>query len=202
MMAYRSMLIALLGLSLTGCAVYGDGYGYGYGHHYYSTDYYHVDRYPVYVAPRVYYHGGYRYDGPRYYDGKRYYDGRHDQRRYLPAPRAHDYKPERRHQQRFDRGRQEQHLVVPPRQGWDGRHKQLRQQAPQPRRHFQDGRSDDRRHDGRSAQHRPDHRAGQAQQQQAWQGRNDRAQQRAQQHQRHSQGTHNNDRRNWEPRAN
>ena len=92
-MLFKSMIIALLGLTLTGCAVYGgSGYGHrGYDRHY-STTYYHVPRQPVYVVPRHYRHDGYRYDARRHdhdgrrHDGRRYDHDRHDQRRYLPAP--------------------------------------------------------------------------------------------------------------------
>lgn len=172
-MVYKSMLIALLGLFLTGCAVYGGHGHYGYDR-YYSTDHHYIERYPVHVAPRIYYRDGYRYDGRRYYDGGHRYDGKrgHDGRRERHrAPR--DYQPNRRHQQRFDRGRQD-HRSGQPRQDWQGR----RDQAQPPRW----ARSDDRRE---VAQRRPDHRAGQPRQ-----------------FQRHSQGSRANDRRDWQHRLN
>ena len=57
-MSYKSIVVALLGLSLTGCAVYGGG---GYGHRGYdrgyTTVYYRTQPYPVYVVPRYERHG-------------------------------------------------------------------------------------------------------------------------------------------------
>lgn len=178
-MAYRSLLVTLLGLSLTGCAVYGGGYAYDYGYpgydRYYTTDHYHVERYPVYVAPRVYYRDGYRYDG------RRYDDRRHDQRRYLPAPQPRLYGHDRRHDQGFDRDRQEPRAghAGP---GWQGRPDQAQPRGQQPR---------------RDAQGRQAYRQGAVQQ-----GRQGQPQQRAQQAQRDSRGAQRNDRRDWQPHLN
>ena len=85
-MSYKSILLALLVLSVSGCAVYGGGSGYGHrgydrGH---STTYYQVQRYPVYVVPQ-----------PRYkahqHDGRRYDDYRQPSRYYVPAPHSRHY---------------------------------------------------------------------------------------------------------------
>ncbi|MDA7085523.1 hypothetical protein PH586_03840 [Pseudomonas sp. SA3-5] len=148
-MLHKAMLVALLGLFLTGCAVYGDGYGHRYSgydrHHYYSGGDYRVQRYPVYVAPRHYY-------------GDHRDDRRHDQRRYLPAPQPRHYNNDRRAESRHDgrrdrrhEGRRDQraqdHHAVQSRQGWDGRqsnqHKQPQRSSNQRRDHG--SRSGDRR---------------------------------------------------------
>ncbi|MDM8350405.1 hypothetical protein P8H27_16140 [Pseudomonas sp. sp1636] len=155
-MPYKFMLIALLGLFLTGCAVYGDGYGHrysGYDRHYYSGGDYRVQRYPVYVAPRHY-----GYDDRRHVQ-RRYDAPRHDQRRYLPAPQTryynHDRRAEQRHDGRRDQrytGRRDQrgqdYRAAQPRQGWNGKRldqhdRQQRSSNRQPR--GQGPRSDDRR---------------------------------------------------------
>ncbi|MHA6492799.1 hypothetical protein ACX0MV_06055 [Pseudomonas borbori] len=119
-MSYKSMLVALLGLSLTGCAVYG-GEG-GYGHRGYdrnhSTTYYHVQRYPVYVVPGHKRHHDYRHDRRRYDDYHR-----HAQRHYAPAPH-HYYR-------------------VQPRAGWDDRRHGWREHGH--RQHSRDSRRDGHR---------------------------------------------------------
>lgn len=107
-MIRKSMLVALLGFSLTGCAVYGDS-GYGGGYRDYDRQYYpgaHVQRSQVYGAPRVYVYEDRRYDRryspprhyappppPRYFNQPGGYDpryqNRHDRNRgdYRPSPR-------------------------------------------------------------------------------------------------------------------
>ncbi|WP_079202873.1 hypothetical protein [Pseudomonas sp. CC6-YY-74] len=132
-MPYKFMLIALLGLFLTGCAVYGDGYDHrssGYDRPYYSGGDYRVQRYPVYVAPR---HYGYE---DRRHVQRRYDAPRHDQRRYLPAPQQrhfnNDRRAERRHDGRHDGRRDQRHAgrhdqrgqdyrAAQQRQGWNGK---------------------------------------------------------------------------------
>lgn len=145
-MSYKSMLIALLGLSLTGCAVYGDSYDHdyrGYDRHYSSGYHNHrqVQRYPVYVAPRYY-----GYDDRRH-DRHRYDDRRHDQRRYAPAPPPrysnHDRRPDHRYDGRRDH-RGHDYRAAQPRQGWDGRHYQLQQRSPQYRQHSNGLRNSDK----------------------------------------------------------
>ncbi|MGG5872079.1 hypothetical protein [Pseudomonas peli] len=130
-MSYKSMLLALLVLSLSGCAVYGGGSGYG--HRGYdrgpSTTYYQVQRYPVYVVPQ-----------PQRYD-----DHRHPPRYYVPAPKPRHYQTHK-YQKRHD------YRVTQPRAGWDGRrdrdHSRNHQQQ-RPQRHDvlrnADRRGDDRR---------------------------------------------------------
>jgi hypothetical protein len=113
-MSYKSMLLALLVLSLSGCAVYGGDSGYGQrsydrGH---STTYYQVQRSPVYVVPQQ------RYPAYRH-DGRRYDDQRHPPRYYVPAPQprhyqTHKYQPHQ-YQNRPD------YRVTHPRAGWEGR---------------------------------------------------------------------------------
>ena len=152
-MLHKAMLVALLGLFLTGCAVYGDGHRYsGYDRHYYSDSHYRVQRYPVYVTPRHYY-------GDSRYQQRRYDDRQHDQRRYLPAPQPryynNDHRVERRHDGRRDQrheGRRDQrgqdHRIAQSRQGWDGRqnnqHRQQQRSSNQQQRD-QGSRSGDRR---------------------------------------------------------
>jgi hypothetical protein len=140
-MSYKSMLLALLVLSLSGCAVYGGGSGYGHrgydrGH---SNTYYQVQRYPVYVVPqpqryKAYHHGGRRYD-----------DHRHPSRYYVPAPKPRHYQTHK-YQNRHD------YRVMQPRAGWDGRrdrdHSRNHQQQRPQRHDAQRGgerRGDDRR---------------------------------------------------------
>lgn len=125
-MSHRFLLIALLGLILSGCAVYDDGYGYrGNNHYYHYSDSYRVERYPVYVAPRHYY-----YDQRHYHDG-RYYDRRHvaPPRHMQPAPRVdrrHEG-PRQHYEARRDwHGKQSQQSWngKRPQQGWNGKHQQ------------------------------------------------------------------------------
>lgn len=145
-MFYKSTLVALLGLFLGGCAVYGGGYDHGYGYrghdHYYSSSHYRVQRYPVYVAPRYY-----DYDDRRY-DRRRYDGHRHDERRYLPAPPSRFSSEERRPSHRLD-GRHDQrrhdYRAEQPRKGWGGQHFKPQERTPKYRRHDSDSRGDDRR---------------------------------------------------------
>lgn len=215
-MGYRSLVVALFGLSLTGCAVYGGGYAYDYGYpgydRYYTTDHYYVERYPVYVAPRVYYRDGH------HDDGHRYGDRRYEQRRYLPASQTPHHNQAPRYRQRFDQGRQDG-------QGRDDRHQQRnaqggrtddrhpaaqgrrdygreqpqhwQRQARQPQHDVQRARGHDPRDDGRSAQGHRTERKGQAQQKQTWRGRNAQPEQTQGDSQRPRQG----DRRDWPPRV-
>ncbi|TBU95627.1 hypothetical protein DNK34_21340 [Pseudomonas dryadis] len=114
------MLVALLGLAMTGCAVYGDSSGSGYRG--YDRQYYpgvQVQRYPLYAAPRVYVYEDRRYHAPprhyapppvRYLPKERGFDpryhGRHDRnsRDYRPAPRP-GWEGQRHHYQQQQRQR-------------------------------------------------------------------------------------------------
>lgn len=133
-MSCKYLLVAFLGLSMSGCAVYGDGYDHGYRS--YDRGYYsghnHVQRYPVYVAPRYY-----SYDDRRYSNS--HYNGRHyDQRRYVPAPPpryySNDRRPEYRHDRRDDHRRHD-YRSAQPRPGWNGRHYQMQERTPQSHRY-------------------------------------------------------------------
>lgn len=149
-MFYKTVLAALLGLSLGGCAVYGGGYGHDYGYRghdrYYSSSHYQAQRYPVYVAPRYY-----GYDDRRY-DRRHYDERRHDQRRYLPAPPArfssHERRYDSRHDGRYERrhdGRGRDYRAEQPRKGWSGQHFKLQERTPKYRRHDQGSQGDGRR---------------------------------------------------------
>lgn len=116
-MSYKSMLLALLVLSLGGCAVYGGGSGYGHrgydrGH---SHTYYQVQRYPVYVVPQPQRYRAY------HHDGRRYGDHRHAPRYYVPAPQPRHYQTHQ-YQKRHD------YRIVQPHAGWDGRRDHYRNQ--------------------------------------------------------------------------
>ncbi|TBU71835.1 hypothetical protein DNK06_23335 [Pseudomonas daroniae] len=123
-MIRKSMLVALLGFLLTGCAVYGDS-GYGGGYRDYDRQYYpgaHVQRSQVYGTPRVYVYEDRRYDRryapprhyappppPRYFHQPGYdsrYHSRHDRnsRDYRPAPRP-GWEGQRHHYQQQQRQR-------------------------------------------------------------------------------------------------
>lgn len=131
-MSYKSMLLALLFVSLSGCAVYGGGSGYGhrsYDRHY-STSYYQVQRYPVYVVPQQ------RYPAYRH-DGRRHEDYRQPPRYYVPAPPPRHYQPHT-YQRRHD------YRAVQPRAGWDNRPREYFRERPQHRQERYDG----RRHGG------------------------------------------------------
>jgi hypothetical protein len=123
-MSYKSMFLALLLVSLSGCAAYGGDSGYGYrgyerGH---ANTYYQVQRYPVYVVPQQR-HQAYRYDG------RRYDDHRQPPRYYVPAPQPRHYQTHK-----YQRGHD--YRVTQPHAGWDGKrdrdysrsHQQPRQQ--------------------------------------------------------------------------
>ena len=117
-MAYKSILVALLGLSLGGCAVYGGGYGHrGYDRSY-TTVYYRAPSYPVYVVPRY---------------------ERHDKhyRYYAPVPLSPRYQPERHSGHRDYRFAQ-------PQARWDDRRGRTNDGWRQHQQHSQ-GRHDDRR---------------------------------------------------------
>jgi hypothetical protein len=126
-MSYKSMLVALLGLSLTGCAVYGgSGYGHrGYDRHY-STTYYHAQPYPVYVVPRHHPHG--------VRSGDHRQDKHHQAHYYAPAPLSPRY-----HRQHHD---VRQAYVIKPHAGWDKRHVRAIEQR---REHRYDSRRGDER---------------------------------------------------------
>ncbi|VXB26543.1 conserved exported hypothetical protein [Pseudomonas sp. 8BK] len=137
-MSYKSMLLALLVLTLSGCAVYGDGSGYGHrgydrGH---SNTYYQVQRYPVYVVPQPQ-----RYKAHQH-DGRRYDDHRHPSRYYVPAPQPRHYQTHK-YQKRHD------YRVVQPQAGWDGRRDHYRNHQQRAQRHDAqwrgERRGDDRR---------------------------------------------------------
>lgn len=134
-MSYKSVLLALLLVSLSGCAVYGGGSGYGHrgydrGH---ANTYYHVQRYPVYVMPhpryKVYHH-----------DRRRYDDDRHPPRYYVPAPQP-------RHYQTHKYLKRHDYPAVQPHAGWDDRRdRDYSRGHQQSRQHRHDApRRDDRR---------------------------------------------------------
>ncbi|MFP6848723.1 MAG: hypothetical protein VCA57_08470 [Pseudomonas sp.] len=109
-MSYKSIILAVLLVSLSGCAVYGGGYGHPGYDRYYSTTYYQTQPYPVYVVPQQRY-PAYRYDERRYAPPRHYVPApppRHYQS-YKPQGRA-DYRvaPPRAHNQRHDSGGQQQ----------------------------------------------------------------------------------------------
>jgi hypothetical protein len=153
-MFYRVLLVALLGLTLTGCAVYGGGYDHAYRGHdrYYAGSSYQVQRYPVYVVPRHYGYDNRRYDRRHFdnqrYDQQRFYPQRHDQRRYLPAPPARFSNHERRSGHRID-GRHDQRRYdyrdTQQRRGWSGRRFDPQERTPRYQRHDQGSRDDGRR---------------------------------------------------------
>ncbi|MCZ4324034.1 hypothetical protein [Pseudomonas anguilliseptica] len=123
-MSYKSMLLALLVLTLSGCAVYGGGSGYGHrgydrGH---SNTYYQVQRYPVYVVPQPQRYKAYQHDG------RRYDDHRHPSRYYVPAPQPRHYQTHK-YQKRHD------YRVVQPQAGWDGRRDHYRNHQQRAQRH-------------------------------------------------------------------
>ncbi|MDH1261955.1 hypothetical protein [Pseudomonas sp. GD03944] len=130
-MSFKSMLFAVLGLSMTGCAVYGDSYERDY-YRSYDRGYYsggsQVQRHPVYVEPRFNSYHDRRYD--RYRDDRRYYDNRpyYDQRRYAPPPPPRYYN-DRRYERRDDHRRHD-YRSAQPRPGWNGRHYQPRERTP------------------------------------------------------------------------
>lgn len=132
-MSYKSIFLALLLVSLSGCAAYGDS---GYGHRGYerghSNTYYQVQRYPVYVVPQRY--KAYRHD-ERHYD-----DHRQPPRYYAPAPQPRHYQAHR-YQKNHD------YRVTQPHAGWDGnrdRDYSRNHQPSRPQRHDV-SRGDDRR---------------------------------------------------------
>lgn len=109
-MIYKSMLVVvLLFVSLSGCAVYGGG---GYAHREYnrgqSNTYYQVQRYPVYVLPQPQRYSNYRYGG-RHSDDRRY------------SPRYYEPAPHPRHYQSHTYPQRHDYRVVHPYAGWDGR---------------------------------------------------------------------------------
>jgi hypothetical protein len=147
-MPYKVLLAALLGLSLTGCAVYGGGYDHAYRGHdrYYAGSSYQVQRYPVYVAPRHYGYDNRRYDR-RHFDNRRhdprhFNQQRHDQRRYLPAPPARFSNHERHSGHRID-GRRDQrrhdYRDTQQRRGWNGQRFDPQERTPRYQRHDQRG---------------------------------------------------------------
>ncbi|SDJ03358.1 hypothetical protein SAMN05216588_1355 [Pseudomonas flavescens] len=118
-MIRKSMLVALLGFALTGCAVYGDS-GYG-GYRDYDRQYYpgaHVQRYETYGAPRVYVYEDRRYE--RRYSPPRYY-APPPPPRYFSQP-GHDARYHGRH----ERNRRDYRPT--PRPGWEGQRHHYQQQ--------------------------------------------------------------------------
>ncbi|WP_341304950.1 hypothetical protein [Pseudomonas sp. TMP25] len=108
-MSFKSVLLALLVLSLSGCAVYGGNNGYGQrgyerGH---AKSYYHVQRYPVYGAPQYHRQPTYRHDGQRY-------DHPNPPRYYIPAPQPRHYQTHK-----YQKGHG--YRMTQPHAGWDGR---------------------------------------------------------------------------------
>jgi hypothetical protein len=147
-MPYKVLLAALLGLSLTGCAVYGGGYDHAYRGHdrYYAGSSYQVQRYPVYVAPRHYGYDNRRYDrrhfDNRRHDPRRFNQQRHDQRRYLPAPPARFSNHERRSGHRIDGHRDQRrhdYRDTQQRRGWNGQRFDPQERTPRYQRHDQRG---------------------------------------------------------------
>lgn len=133
-MSSRSILIAVLGLTLNGCAVYDydderyDSRYYGGG---YSVQRY--EAYPVYPG----YSRGYRYDYPRHegYSTRYYYqtrhDGRHDRDDHDRYDR-HD-RDDRRHEHRgHDQPRPQPGVARPGQRSWDGHRQQGLDQGRRP----------------------------------------------------------------------
>lgn len=86
-MSYKSIFLALVLVTLSGCAVYGGNTGYGHrgydrGH---STTYYQVQRQPVYVVPQPQRYNVYR-DHGHHYEHRR-----QPTRYYVPAPQPRYY---------------------------------------------------------------------------------------------------------------
>ncbi|WP_137819836.1 hypothetical protein [Pseudomonas sp. 2FG] len=114
----RSMLLAVLSLFLSGCAVYDYDYDddrsyprYSDGGHNYGGGY-NVQRHDGYRSPRYYDYDTRRYDTRRY-DGRRYDHHQYQQQRYVappryqpPAPRYYSptRHPSRRGWEQGDRG--------------------------------------------------------------------------------------------------
>lgn len=122
-MSSRSILIAVLGLTLSGCAVYDYDYD-DYDARYYGRGGYSVQRYEVYPSYPVY-PRGYRYDYPRYdsypqrYYGETGHRGRHDGWR-----EQHDRHESRERYERHDghdHPRPQPYGVGPAKQGWGAR---------------------------------------------------------------------------------
>jgi len=125
-----SMLVALLGFSLTGCAVYGDS-GYSGGYRDYDRQYYpgaYEQRSQVYGAPRVYVYEDRRYDR-RYAPPRHYSQPRH----YAPPPPPRYYNQaggyDSRYHERHDRNRRDYRPA--PRPGWEGQRHHYQQQQRQ-----------------------------------------------------------------------
>lgn len=131
-MSFRTFFLAVLSLTLGGCAVYDYDNDY-YGRRYYDGDDYRVHRY-YHDAPRTTYRiVDQRYDDRyyerRYYDrrdyDRRYYDGRKD---YRPDKHRYDkryydndrkYRHDRRYYQpRYDNYQERRHDYTPRLQTW------------------------------------------------------------------------------------
>lgn len=127
-MCYRSFILAVLSLTLGGCAVYDYDNDY-YGRRDYGGDDYRVHRYD-YDTPRTTYHiVDRRYDDRRYYD-RRDYDGRKDyyrsddrrfDKRYHDNNRKYRHDPrnyQRNYQPRQDNFQERRHDYTPRLQTW------------------------------------------------------------------------------------
>lgn len=132
-MLFKSMLIALLGLFMSGCVAYG-GSGHGYRGHdrHYSTTYYQVPRQTLYVVPHYYRHDKHRYEVRRY-DVRRYEGDWQAPQRYKSAPAPHHYQPYPHPQRHIQR-----------QAGWDERRHE------RPRQYHQDDRRQHRQDRQRS----------------------------------------------------
>ena len=128
-MIRKSMLVALLGFSLTGCAVYGDS---RYGNRYYERQYHpgtYVERTEVYGAPRVYVYEDRRYD--RRYPPSGHYSAP-PRGYYAPPPPPRYYHPpgyDQRYYGRHNRNRRDYRPA--PRPGWEGQRHHYQQQQRQ-----------------------------------------------------------------------
>ncbi|WP_028626315.1 MULTISPECIES: hypothetical protein [Pseudomonas] len=137
-MSYRSFFLAVLSLTLGGCAVYDYDNDY-YGRRYYDGDDYRVNRY--YDTPKTTYRvADQRYDD-RHYE-RRHYDGRKDyyksdkhryDKRYYDNDRK--YRHDRRyHQPRQDNYQERRHDYTPRLQTW-GKNNHLQPGYRQPGNH-------------------------------------------------------------------
>jgi hypothetical protein len=142
---YRSLLLVVLALSMTGCAVYD--YDPGYSHGYYES-------YRVQTYPQSYYY----YQEPRRYPAYRYYQA-------PPARHYHgrsEYRPPVRHEaprmQQPARSHQGPRLQAPRHDRYEGHRSSDRRAAPGQQQHGGDRRS---RHGGQGG-YRPQQGQGQA----------------------------------------
>lgn len=128
-MSYRAFLLALLSLTLSGCAVYDYDYDDYRGRYYGGSDYrvyrhYDAPRSDYYIADERrygthrYYDKRSKYHNQPYYNPPRHkppYQYRHD-RRY--DDRDHNYRYDRRYQPRYDNYQERRHDYTPRLKSW------------------------------------------------------------------------------------